>query len=29
MDKLMYAGMKDVRCFLLKLADRDDNLKTL
>lgn len=29
MDKLMYAGMKDVRCFLLKLADREDNLKTL
>ncbi len=28
-DKLLYAWMMDVRCFLLKLADREDNIKTL
>ncbi len=28
-DKLIFAGINDVRCFLLKIADRDDNLKTL
>lgn len=27
--KVLYGGMRDVRVFVLKLADRDDNLKTL
>ncbi len=28
-ERLIWAGMKDVRCFLLKIADRENNLKTL
>ncbi|QFR39357.1 HD domain-containing protein [Candidatus Gracilibacteria bacterium 28_42_T64] len=28
-DKLIDGGCEDIRCFLLKLADREDNLKTL
>lgn len=29
LNKLLYAWMMDIRCFLLKLADREDNIKTL
>ncbi len=28
-DKLLYGGMKDIRCFVLKIFDREHNLKTL
>jgi hypothetical protein len=28
-EKLLWGGMKDVRCFLLKIADRDHNLQTI
>lgn len=28
-DKLIHWWMKDVRCFLLKIADRNDNLQTI
>lgn len=28
-DKFLYGGTKDIKVFLLKLADRDDNLKTI
>lgn len=28
-DKFLFWGMKNIKCFLLKIADRDDNLKTL
>ncbi|MCP4523706.1 MAG: HD domain-containing protein, partial [Candidatus Gracilibacteria bacterium] len=28
-DKFLYGGMINVKCFLLKLADREDNLKTI
>ncbi len=28
-DKLLFGGMKDVRCLLLKLADRENNLQSI
>lgn len=28
-EKLLWGGMKDVRCLLLKIADRDHNLQTI
>lgn len=28
-DKFLYAGFQDIRCYLLKLADRADNIKTI
>ena len=28
-NKLMHWGLENIKCFLLKLADREDNLKTL
>jgi (p)ppGpp synthase/HD superfamily hydrolase len=28
-DKFLFWWMKNIKCFLLKLADRDDNMKTL
>ena len=29
LSKLLWGGMQDVRCLLVKLADRDDNLRSL
>ncbi|MCP4522987.1 MAG: bifunctional (p)ppGpp synthetase/guanosine-3',5'-bis(diphosphate) 3'-pyrophosphohydrolase [Candidatus Gracilibacteria bacterium] len=28
-DKFLFGGIKSVKCYLLKLADRDDNMKTI